>query len=297
MLQQAMPRLLAAVQPDEEVIAIDAASTDGSTEYLQSLHAAGKIHQFISEPDRGEAHGLNKGILRARGDLVKVITDDDVFYWPAIQACKHFMLENPEVDMMAGNVAHVLFERPDNIVFVKEYERDFRDWLAGKFKRVRFSGLPLMIRRERIALFGLFRAGLIPVDFEFTLRVTGLANVAWNTSVIALRIDNAASNYRVHSARALEEVEQISTFYQWKEPKDVAEPGPVGKFWQQGRFWAGRIKRKLLGNSGTEAKAPVPPADAPATRTPAEVFALSEAWVNEYNRTHPSELLVRPVKK
>ena len=71
---------------------MDGASDDGTVAYVAGLKARGLIDQFLSEPDCGEAHALNKGILLSRGALIKVITDDNVYHYPGIERCKAFML-------------------------------------------------------------------------------------------------------------------------------------------------------------------------------------------------------------
>src|SRR5215813_13826275 len=105
LLQCVLDRLFEQIKQDEEIVVVDGASTDGTRPFLEGLYAAGRIHQWISEPDCGEAHGYNKGVLLARGELIKLISDDDAFYWPGIQACKAFMLAHPEVDLLAANGA------------------------------------------------------------------------------------------------------------------------------------------------------------------------------------------------
>ena len=69
-LKEVMRLLLQNVQPDEEIVIVDGASTDGTKEYLQNLYNEGLIQQLISEKDLGEAHGFNKALLLAKGDLV-----------------------------------------------------------------------------------------------------------------------------------------------------------------------------------------------------------------------------------
>ncbi|MEW6303169.1 MAG: glycosyltransferase [Verrucomicrobiota bacterium] len=289
LLKELVKRLVANAQPDEEIIIIDAASTDGTTEFLRELHREGHIHQFISERDRGEAHGLNKGILRARGQLIKVLSDDDAFYWPGIQACKQFLLEHPECHLMGAQSANTLFERPEAVYICREFDRDFEEWRRTG-RRFFFNGLPLMLRRSALPLVGLFNADCIAVDFEFTLRVTGSANLAWYDSVLALRIDNSASNYRTQSARILAEVKRYAQMYDRMDYVTGNQPPPPTAL-QRLRRVAGATKRRILGRIFTP---PPPPASPPSVqRTPAKVMELCDAWLVEHHRKHPGRVLVR----
>src|SRR3989344_7989206 len=108
-LKNGLGKLILAKKPDEEILIADGGSTDGTKEYLAELKAQGKIDYFISEPDFGLAHALNKLFLVAKGTLIKIINDDDAYYFPAIEACKKFMLDHPKVDILGmegGSVKH-----------------------------------------------------------------------------------------------------------------------------------------------------------------------------------------------
>ena len=172
-LKEVMKRLIDNLQDDEEIVVIDGASTDGTVEYLTDLHKEGKIQQFISEPDRGEAHGYNKGFLMARGKLIKDITDDDAFYYPGIQECKKFMLEHEEIDVISGNSANLILEQievnsddiENHFKILDDSEYNYRQWLANG-GTTWFIGLPLMIRKKSLALTGLYNTGAIQVDLE-----------------------------------------------------------------------------------------------------------------------------------
>ena len=70
---------LASVRAQEyealEHIVVDGGSTDGTVELLADTEGI----RWISEPDRGLAHALNKGIALASGDIVGELNADDVY--------------------------------------------------------------------------------------------------------------------------------------------------------------------------------------------------------------------------
>ena len=65
------------VTPNElEVIVIDGASSDGSIEIIEAYKD--RLGYFVSEPDRGQTHALNKGLARATGDVLGWLCSDDL---------------------------------------------------------------------------------------------------------------------------------------------------------------------------------------------------------------------------
>lgn len=60
---------------DFEHIIIDAASTDGSLELIKSYET--QISYWVSEPDRGIYHGMNKGIAAANGEYLLFLNSGD----------------------------------------------------------------------------------------------------------------------------------------------------------------------------------------------------------------------------
>ncbi|WP_165963642.1 glycosyltransferase family A protein [Hymenobacter radiodurans] len=200
-LKQVLERLIAARQEDEEIVVADGGSKDGTAEYLQSLYAAGQIQQFISERDKGEAHGFNKCMLMAQGEIIKLITDDDAFYYPAIQESKKFMLAHPEIDVLSGNTGLIQLENLTQATIYEDVANNFRRWLDSK-EVVWMIGLPFLIRRKSLAITGLFHTGVVQVDTEFTYRITSLnVNLAWSTAMLSVRIENPQSNFRVMNQR------------------------------------------------------------------------------------------------
>lgn len=216
-LKHVLTRLLKHVQQDEEIVVTDGSSTDGTAEYLSDLYKQGLIHQFISEKDRGESHGYNKGFLMARGELIKIITDDDVFSYPAIRDCKKYMLEHKDVDVIIGNTFHTSFENYDKIECQKSVEDNYFRWLNNG-DCFPFTGLSLMFRKQSLAFIGLFSCGTSYPDTEFSLRITSTgANIAWNSSGIVIRVDNPGSNMRNFGTENNQsEVDRFYYFYDKK---------------------------------------------------------------------------------
>lgn len=202
-LQQILERLVNARQEDEEIVICDGGSTDGTVAYLQALYDAGQVQQFISERDKGEAHGFNKGMLMAQGEIIKIITDDDAFYYPVIRKAADFMMQTPAVDVMIGYTAGTSIDNLQEAYILHGPRREFEQWLEDKtpFWMV---GLTLMIRRRSLPLTGLFFTGMVLVDMEFMLRITSTkVNLAWCTGVMSMHVGNPNGNYNRMSPAAI----------------------------------------------------------------------------------------------
>jgi glycosyltransferase involved in cell wall biosynthesis len=86
--------------PALEHLVIDAVSTDGTVEFLQERPDV----TWTSEPDEGQSDALNKGFLRAQGDVIAWLNADDRYLPGAFAAvAKHFE-EHPETDVLYGDI-------------------------------------------------------------------------------------------------------------------------------------------------------------------------------------------------
>lgn len=65
--------------PSLEYIVIDGGSTDNTVEILQKYES--DLAFWVSEPDRGQSHAINKGFARATGQVLCWLNSDD-FYLP-----------------------------------------------------------------------------------------------------------------------------------------------------------------------------------------------------------------------
>ncbi len=246
-LKEVMRLLLLNKKEDEEIVIADGGSRDGSVEFLDSLFREGKIDQFISEKDKGEAHGYNKTFLMAKGDLIKVITDDDVFYYPAIAACRKFMEENPAIDLMTGMAAIVCTGSITPITPIEEFFEEYKKWEDGSYDRFYSNGLALLIRKSSLPILGLFSNDLTYVDIEFTLRVSKWANIAFCKHCISVRVTNLQSK-AVVNLNGRNEMIKLFAYYNYPIPLSWQEPKKTKKSLAlEVKIYLSKIKKKLQG--------------------------------------------------
>ena len=308
-LRQVVERLVAARQPDEEIIVCDGGSSDGTPEYLSQLHQAGHIQQFVSERDKGEAHGFNKAMLRARGELIKLITDDDAFCYPAIREAKAFMLANPTVDVLSGNTGLMQLENLNTASLYDDVADNFRRWLAHE-EVVWMIGLPLLIRRASLALTGLFHTGVVQVDTEFTYRITSLkgVSIAWSTAMLSVRLENPQSNFRVmnqgkDAKASTDESNRMRYYYDKQFGNDLSsllrQRVPYAEWLKKPlrpvkrAIFQALNRPQYQGNSTWATGHVAPAAPLAAAEQLALAFRVADGFMANYNATHAADFLYR----
>jgi glycosyltransferase involved in cell wall biosynthesis len=245
-LKLVLAELLADMGADEELIVADAGSSDGTPDYLAELKDEGKLAWFCSEPDRGEGHGFNKCLLQARGDVVKFISDDDVFDFAQIRACRNFMLEHPDVDALAVNgidwwQAAAPAASDERLHLIDNEQRFFR-WLKTG-RPFAFSTLSLMLRRESLPLLGLTSPQALSLDTEYTLRLThNRAKLAVYTGRCFARLLHAESSSERNRAAIVAESVRLNRFYEVPKYSWLHKLAP-GWCWQI-YFWFKMRQRK-----------------------------------------------------
>ena len=73
-----------------EYIIIDGGSTDGSQELIHRY--ADYIDHWVSEPDRGQSHAINKGFRKATGQIVAWLNADDMYFPDAVSTAVAFRI-------------------------------------------------------------------------------------------------------------------------------------------------------------------------------------------------------------
>ena len=99
-LEEAMRSVLDQGYPNLEYIVVDGGSTDGSVAIIERY--ASQLAWWVSEPDSGQYHAVQKGFARSTGELMYWLNSDDRMYPGALQAVAEIFQAFPEVRWLQG---------------------------------------------------------------------------------------------------------------------------------------------------------------------------------------------------
>lgn len=86
-----------------ECLVVDGGSTDGTRAVLRRYEPC--LAYWVSEPDNGQTEAINKGLKKARGDILAYLNSDDV-YWrtDAVAHAVNAFREDEGLDMVYGDI-------------------------------------------------------------------------------------------------------------------------------------------------------------------------------------------------
>jgi glycosyltransferase involved in cell wall biosynthesis len=187
---------IASVQAQRDVqlehILIDGSSKDATLE-LARRHGDARLHVH-SEPDKGLYDAMNKGLRKARGDVVGFLNSDDVFSDPMCLARIVEGLSRPGVDAVYGDIEFFRGDAP---------ERAVRRWRSTIYRRgdcARGWAPPhptFYVKRGSLIAAGGFNTSYqIAADFELALRlldVRGLHAIHIPHTLVRMRLGGAST--------------------------------------------------------------------------------------------------------
>jgi glycosyltransferase involved in cell wall biosynthesis len=101
-LEKTIRSVIAQNYPNLEYIIIDGGSTDGSVDIIKRY--SNQLAFWVSEPDNGQSHAINKGLKLATGDWVCWQNSDDVFYDHAFESLANKIIQSPNLDLITGDI-------------------------------------------------------------------------------------------------------------------------------------------------------------------------------------------------
>src|SRR5439155_22099126 len=87
--------------PNLEYIVIDGASSDNSVDIIRKYDS--NLAYWISEPDQGQAHAINKGWEKATGEIIAWLNSDDTLVPGALATAAEYLAQHPDVGIVFGD--------------------------------------------------------------------------------------------------------------------------------------------------------------------------------------------------
>ncbi len=170
---EAIESLQAQTHTDFEHVIQDGGSTDGTIDLIKS--ATDERARLKSEPDEGIYDAINRGILRAEGEVIGLMHSDDVFATPRVLEKVAKCFSKPDIAGVYGDLEYVSAGDTDKVV---------RYWKSGSYTPDLLSKgwMPphptLYLRREVFERFGLFDTSYrIAADYDAMLRYLGKGGI------------------------------------------------------------------------------------------------------------------------
>lgn len=171
-LSTAVDSILKQTFADFELLLINNASTDTGDQLARAYATADARVHAIAEPRKGIAHALNTGLSHARAPLIARMDADDYAYPQRLQRQVDYLQRHPDLDVLACRVAYA---GPASEGLQAYVDRTNLLLTHQQISLSRFIDAPLvhpsvMFRKKTAGLYGGYRQGAFPEDFELWLR-------------------------------------------------------------------------------------------------------------------------------
>ena len=183
-----------------------------STDETAAVAAEFPHVKFVSEPDRGQSHAVNKGLSAARGEIICWLNSDDE-YDPGAFAALREVFSDPAVQVVFGDVRQIEYDgRGEEVARGKFNSRlDLVRWWSS---RVKLHQPAVFFRREAAGKAGPLREDLhLAMDYELWWRMSEKYNFRYIPQVLAIQHRQPDSKTIRSWATALVERERIFSSY------------------------------------------------------------------------------------
>ena len=149
-----------------EHIVVDAASTDGTQELLKSY--GGKYDlKWISEKDRMQTEGVNKGLKMATGELITITHDDDAWLKDGLKTLVNECEKDNDLAMVYGDSCSLFSDGRKESTRYRYYSLD--DMVNGGYQIPQHT---CVFRRDWLRKVGLLDENIEHVaEYELFLRI------------------------------------------------------------------------------------------------------------------------------
>lgn len=186
-----------------EYIVMDGDSSDGTVDVIQAY--GDSIDVFISEPDDGATHALNKALSLVGGDYVFFLNADDWIPSNFVMKSILFLRENQECDFVYGDLN---FHDGQVVKYLKRSCSDYK-----KIQSTMSLYIPSTVFKRKIFENNLFDLSYsVAPDYEFFLRL-------YKAGFKALYVEGLYADFQAggnsfnQAVKGFKEVYRASTYY------------------------------------------------------------------------------------
>jgi glycosyltransferase involved in cell wall biosynthesis len=202
-LPETIESILTQDYPNIQYIVMDGGSKDNTVEILRSY---GNRLEWVSEKDDGQSDAVNKGFLRARGEIFTFLNADDLYYPGAVRAAVEAFQQNPDAGVIYGNA---WYTNEDGSRLSRYPVRKFDYDLLG---HLCYICQPASFLRSRVwkEMNGLDKSLHLTLDYDLWLRIAKrhpLVHIDRDLATCRMYLDNKSLGRRHESFR---EVIQIT---------------------------------------------------------------------------------------
>lgn len=104
-IEETIRSILLQGYPNLEYIIIDGGSSDNTVETIKKYEPW--LTYWVSEPDRGQTHAINKGVERATGEVIAYLNSDDYYLPGTLFQVAEYFRQCPETDLLHGRCRYV----------------------------------------------------------------------------------------------------------------------------------------------------------------------------------------------
>lgn len=190
-----------------EYIIIDANSTDGTFEVIQSYED--KVDIWIREADQGIADAWNKGIRKASGEIIGIINADDFYLGEAIEKAVSALQTAKDSGFVFGDLQYV--DDSWKVLFKQIGDPNYARQISYEMPSIPHP--TVFIRKEVYDRYGLFDVSYkAAMDYEFLLRLhkSGVTGKYLEQTLAAMRLGGESD---INFVRAYKEVARASVQY------------------------------------------------------------------------------------
>jgi glycosyltransferase involved in cell wall biosynthesis len=183
-IEETIKSVLGQGYPNLQYIIIDGGSMDGTLEIIRKYE--GHLAYWVSEPDKGQYHAINKGFERADGEIIGWLCSDDTYLPGALDYVGKIFDEQAQINVLLGGWNYI--DEAGKLLWT-EYARYHQRELALGAGRI---GQPATFWRRRVY------ERLGPISEEFQHCMDGEYFLRMGQFFEFYPVKKVLANYRLH---------------------------------------------------------------------------------------------------